>query len=157
MIGFLVDQPSFTYSPDFRVCQESAGNRPPFASRPPVSKGRLGTLCCAPSPLESWLGTGTACFASRSLLEELTALLQDASRGLVGKPKAVQIWETVERNKVPSSEHEAIRNISIRSNVAQLKVTVEEMKTLEDEIERFLYFFDYPLTSMEGKNILGEK
>jgi len=60
-----------------------------------------------------------------SSLEELTALLQDASKGLVGKPKALHIWQTVEHNEVPPCEHEAIRNITICSTVAQLKVAMD--------------------------------
>lgn len=90
-----------------------------------------------------------ACLLESSL-EELTELLKEASKGLVGEKKALQIWQTVVKNEVPLSEHEAIRNISIQSNVAQLTVTVESMKVLEDEMERFLGFFDYPLTSMKG-------
>lgn len=85
-----------------------------------------------------------------SSLEELTALLQDASKGLVGKPKALHIWQTVERNEVPPCEHEAIRNITIRSTVTQLKMAVEGMDAIENELEYFLNLFDYPLTSMKG-------
>jgi len=85
-----------------------------------------------------------------SSLEELTALLQDASKGLVGKPKALHIWQTVEHNEVPPCEHEAIRNITICSTVAQLKVAMDGLKAIEDELEYFLDLFDYPLTSMKG-------
>jgi len=85
-----------------------------------------------------------------SSLEELTDLLKSASRGLVGEKKALQIWNAVEQDRVMPSEYEATRNVTIRSTVAQLRLSVEGIKTLEDELSFFLDFFDYPLTSMKG-------
>lgn len=85
-----------------------------------------------------------------SSVEELAALLQAASKGLVGEKKALQIWNAVEQNKVLPSEYEATRNITIRSTVAQLQLSIDGINALEDELSFFLDFFDYPLTSMKG-------
>lgn len=85
-----------------------------------------------------------------SSVEDLTDLFKEVSGGLVGRQKAVQIWQTVEHNEVLPSEHESIRNLTISTNVTQLKAIVEGMKLIEEQLELFLDLFDYPLTSMKG-------
>ena len=70
------------------------------------------------------------------------------------KKKATHILEMVNASGVVPNEYQSSVDFSIRMKVTQLKNIIEENDKIEQELVRFLDYFDYPLTSMKGIDII---
>ena len=87
-------------------------------------------------------------------VEELAEFLHAASKGRLSTIKASLILQTVERDKVQPTEFQGIRDFNIRSLIRQVKSNLAELVAIDNEIEKMLAHFNYPLTSIKGIDTL---
>ena len=87
-------------------------------------------------------------------VETLAEFLHSASKGRLSTTKATLILQTVERDKVQSTEYQDTRDFNIRSLIRQIKSNLAELAAIDCEIEKMLAHFDYPLTSIKGIDTL---
>ena len=87
-------------------------------------------------------------------VETLAEFLHSASKGRLSTTKATLILQTVQRDKVPTMEYQSTRDFNIRSLIRQIKGNLAELVAIDEEIEKLLAHFDYPLTSIKGIDTL---
>jgi len=83
-------------------------------------------------------------------VEELTAFLHTASKGRLAATKAELILTTIKRDQVGQVEHQETKDFTVRSLVRQVKNNLSELAAIDEEIEKILQHFNYPLTSIKG-------
>ena len=87
-------------------------------------------------------------------VETLGEFLHSASKGRLSDTKASLILQTVNRDKVQPTEYQSTRDFNIRSLIRQIKSNLSELNAIDEEIEKMLEHFDYPLTSIKGIDTL---
>jgi len=87
-------------------------------------------------------------------LEELALFLYQASKGRLSYPKAELILNTVKRDDVQKSKYQETRDFKVRLLVSQVRNNLNLLKAIDDEIEKILEHFEYPLTTMPAINSL---
>jgi len=87
-------------------------------------------------------------------LEELTTFLQSVSRGRLRESKAEAILKHVKRDKVQKEQYQDTQDFTVRSLIRQIKSNLSELDAIDEQIEKILTHFDYPLTSLKGINSL---
>jgi len=83
-------------------------------------------------------------------LSELTEFIKTASKGILGATKAELILHHVHRDNVQKSEYQDSQDFAVRSLVRQVKNNLVELQAIDEEIEKMLQEFNYPLTSIKG-------
>ena len=83
-------------------------------------------------------------------LEELAELLKTASKGRLSTKKAELILSHVKSDKVKQAEFQDTRDFTVRSLVRQIKNNLAELQAIDEEIEKMLTHFNYPLTTIKG-------
>lgn len=87
-------------------------------------------------------------------VDGLAQFLHSASKGRLADTKAELILQTVERDKVEATDFQGIRDFNIRSLIREIKGNLAELSAIDEEIEKLLVHFDYPLTSIKGIDTL---
>ena len=87
-------------------------------------------------------------------VDELAEFLHSASKGRLSTTKAQLILSTVKRDRVQTTEFQDTRDFNIKSLIRQIKNNLAELKAIDEEIEKLLEHFDYPLTSIKGIDTL---
>jgi len=87
-------------------------------------------------------------------VETLASFLHSASKGRLAQTKAQLILNYVKRDKVQQVEFQETRDFTVRSLVRQVKNNLAELSAIDDEIEKILQHFNYPLTSIKGIDTL---
>ena len=82
--------------------------------------------------------------------EALATFLHSASKGRLSDTKAEIILNHVKRDNVPKLEYQEAQDAMIKSLVRQVKHNLAELSGIDDEIEKMLQEFNYPLTSIKG-------
>jgi len=83
-------------------------------------------------------------------VEELAEFLHSASKGRISATKAQLILDYVKRDSVQKHEFQHTRDFTVRSVVEQIKNNLSVLAAIDQEIEKLLEHFDYPLTSIKG-------
>jgi len=83
-------------------------------------------------------------------VELLAEFLHSASKGRLSATKADLILTTVKRDKVEQVEYQDTKDFTVRSLVRQVKNNLSELDAIDEEIEKILTNFNYPLTSIKG-------
>jgi len=81
---------------------------------------------------------------------ELAEFLHSASKGRLSSTKAEIILKHVQRDNVPKLEYQQAQDFTVKSLVRQVRNNLFELSAVDDEIEKLLQEFDYPLTSIKG-------
>jgi transposase len=87
-------------------------------------------------------------------VEALAEFLHSASKGRLSSTKASLILQNVQHDQVQSTDFQDTRDFNIRSLIRQIKGNLAELVAIDEEIEKLLAHFEYPLTSIKGINAL---
>ena len=87
-------------------------------------------------------------------VDDLYQFMKDHCQGRFSKEKAVLILDTVKRDNVEKTEYQDIKDFTIRSLIRQIKNNLAELVAIDQQIEKLMLEFDYPLTSMKGISVL---
>ena len=88
-------------------------------------------------------------------VETLAEFLHSASKGRLSETKASLILQTVKSDKVQPTEYQSTRDFNIHSLIREIKSNLAELVAIDEEIEKLLAHFDYPLTSIKGIDTLA--
>ena len=85
---------------------------------------------------------------------QLAEFLHSASKGRLSSTKAEIILNHVQRDNVPKLEFQDAQDFTVKSLVRQVKNNLAELSAIDEEIEKILQHFNYPLTSIKGIDTL---
>jgi len=86
--------------------------------------------------------------------EEAAKMLYEASQGKLNTSRAHEIFKAVQKDKVPASPYQEIRDFTIKSTIRQIRANMDEIRLIESQLAEFLNHFDYPLISMKGIDVI---
>jgi len=86
-------------------------------------------------------------------VEQLALLLKSASKQS-STTKAAFILETIKKDEVKQAEFQEMRDFTTLSLIRQLKNNLAELSAIDNEIEKMLQHFNYPLATIKGVDTL---
>ena len=86
--------------------------------------------------------------------DDLYHFMKANCQGRFSMEKATLILETVKQNNVEKTAYQDIRDFTVRSLIRQIKNNLSELSAIDEQIEKLMMEFDYPLTTMKGIDTL---
>jgi len=86
--------------------------------------------------------------------EDLYQHMKSNCKGRFSTKKALLILDYVKQSDIKKTEYQEVRDFSVRSLIRQIKSNIDEMSAIDEQIEKLMVEFDYPLTSMKGIDTL---
>ncbi len=82
--------------------------------------------------------------------EELTQFLRKASRNSCSTRKAKEILELIDKDGDTTRDYQDSRDFLIQSHVRDIQFKKNEIKKVENELEKMMGLLDYKLETMTG-------
>jgi transposase len=88
-------------------------------------------------------------------VDELHQILYEASRRRWKRDKAEYILSCVHKDGDTTVEFQEMRDSVVRAVAGQLMTLMKDIEKIEESIAQCLEWFDYPLTSMKGMDVIS--